>query len=75
MVAVSQRAMTQKRSAYDFEQVISRNSTILEAYKFLGDYQDLVPYGLNASIALKSGTRRSRSPTLTFNPTPWHIVF
>ena len=35
--------MTQKRSAYDFEQVISRNSTTLEAYKFLGDYHGLCP--------------------------------
>ena len=79
VVAVSRRAMTQKRSAYDFEQVISRNSTILEAYKFLGDYHGFVPYvGVGVSrerIGLEEWDAGNQLTDLTFNPTPWHIVF
>ena len=79
VVAVSQRAMTQKRSAYDFEQVISRNSTILEAYKFLGDYHGFVPYvGVGVSrerIGLEEWDAGEQLTDLTFDPTPWHIVF
>ena len=79
VVAVSQRAMTQKRSAYDFEQVISRNSTILEAYKFLGDYHGFVPYvGVGVSrerIGLEEWDAGNQLTDLTFDPTPWHIVF
>ena len=45
VVALSRRAMTQKRSAYDFEQVISRKSTILEAYKFLATTTGWLTWG------------------------------
>ena len=79
VMAVSQRAMTQKRSAYDFEQVISRNSTILEAYKFLGDYHGFVPYlGVGVSrerIDLEEWDAGDEITDVSYDPTPWHVVF
>ncbi|MEO1517563.1 MAG: hypothetical protein AAFV95_21245 [Bacteroidota bacterium] len=44
VTALSFRPMTQKREAYGFEQTINRNSLILEAYQFLGDYHGFAPY-------------------------------
>ncbi|WNJ19087.1 hypothetical protein [Pontibacter sp. G13] len=50
ITAASFRAMAQKRSAFDYEQAISRKSVVLECYKFLGDYHGFVPYlGLGLS--------------------------
>ena len=79
VVAVSQRTMTQKRSAYDFEQVIARNSTILEAYKFLGDYHGFVPYlgaGISRErIGLEEWEAGDQITDVSFDPTPWYMVF
>ena len=79
VVAVSQRTMTQKRSAYDFEQVITRNSTILEAYKFFGDYHGFVPYlgaGISRErIGLEEWEAGDQITDVSFDPTPWYMVF
>ena len=44
ITAFSMRPINQKRSAYDFEQQLSRQSIILETYKYLADYHGFVPY-------------------------------
>jgi len=50
ITAISFRPITQRRSAFGFEQKISRKSVNLETYKFLGDYHGFVPYlGLGLS--------------------------
>ncbi|MEM8890435.1 MAG: hypothetical protein AAGD28_20835 [Bacteroidota bacterium] len=50
ITALSFRPMSQRRSAFDFDQQINRRSLILEAYKFVGDYHGFVPYfGLGLS--------------------------
>ena len=44
ITAFSMRPINQKRSAYDFEHQLSRQSIILETYKYLADYHGFVPY-------------------------------
>lgn len=44
ITAFSMRPINQKRSAYDYEHQLSRQSIILETYKFLADYHGFVPY-------------------------------
>ncbi len=44
ITALSFRPINQEREAYNFSQNINRNSFILEAYKFVGDYHGFVPY-------------------------------
>ena len=44
ITAFSMRPINQKRSAYDYEHQLSRQSIILETYKYLADYHGFVPY-------------------------------
>ena len=44
ITAFSMRPINQKRSAFDYEHQLSRQSIILETYKFLADYHGFVPY-------------------------------
>jgi len=44
ITALSFRPMSQSRNAYGFDQKITRNSILLEAYKFIADYHGFVPY-------------------------------
>jgi len=44
ITAFSFRPISQKRSAYGFEQIIKRNSLNFETYKYLWDYHGFVPY-------------------------------
>ncbi len=44
ITALSYRPIKQNRISYGFEQEINRTSLILEAYKFLMDYNGFVPY-------------------------------
>lgn len=50
ITALSFRPINQKRKAYGFEQVLSRKSVNVEAYKFAFDYHGFAPYfGLGLS--------------------------
>ena len=79
ITAFSFRPINQTRSAFGFEQKISRISINLETYKFFGDYHGFVPYlgfGLsheNIKISESdNGTNTPNSTHITFSP---NIVF
>ena len=79
ITAISFRPITQKRSAFGFEQKISRKSINLEAYKFFGDYHGFVPYlGLGLShenIKISESDNGTNTPISTINKLSPNIVF
>lgn len=63
ITAFSMRPINQKRSAYDYEHQLSRQSIILETYKFLADYHGFVPYvGLGMGYEKLEFTETNRDP-------------
>jgi hypothetical protein len=63
IAAFSMRPINQKRSAYDYEHQLSRQSIILETYKFLADYHGFVPYvGLGMGYEKLEFTETNRDP-------------
>lgn len=79
ITAISFRPITQRRSAFGFEQKISRKSVNLETYKFFGDYHGFVPYlGLGLSyehIKIYESDNGIDIPTTTINTFSPNIVF
>ena len=79
VTAASFRTFTQRRSAYDYEHSIGRQSLNFEVYKFLIDYHGFVPY-LGAGVSSEqlslsqndNGTSFGPSTASTFSP---NIVF
>ena len=63
ITAFSMRPINQKRSAYDYEHQLSRQSIILETYKFLADYHGFVPYvGLGMGYEKLEFTETNNDP-------------
>jgi len=79
ITALSFRPITQKRSAFGFEQKISRKSINFESYKFFGDYHGFVPYlGLGLSyehIEISESDNGVEIPTSTIDTFSPNIVF
>lgn len=79
ITAISFRPITQKRSAFGFEQKISRKSINLEIYKFFGDYHGFVPYlgfGLShENIKISESDNGINTPNSTHNTFSPNIVF
>ena len=63
ITAFSMRPINQKRSAYDYEHQLSRQSIILETYKYLADYHGFVPYvGLGMGYEKLEFTETNNDP-------------
>ena len=79
LVAVSQRRMVQRRSAYNRALNIDRQSTVLEAYKFVGDYHGFVPYvGVGVGVERLDLEEREGDVVVsegTYVDMPWYLVF
>jgi outer membrane protein W len=79
IAAISFRPITQKRSAFGFEQTISRKSLNLETYKFFGDYHGFVPFaGLGLSyenIKVSESNNGIVTPPSTINMFSPNFVF
>jgi len=79
ITALSFRPITQKRSAFGFEQKISRKSINFESYKFFGDYHGFVPYlGLGLSyehIEISESDNGVEIPNSTIDTFSPNIVF
>ena len=79
LVAVSRRRMVQRRSAYNRALNIDRQSTALEAYKFVGDYHGFVPYvGLGVGMERMDLEEREGDVVVsegTYVDMPWYLVF
>ena len=79
LVAVSQRRMVQRRSAYNRALDIQRESTVLEAYKFMGDYHGFVPY-VGIGLGMERMDLETREGDIvvskdTYEDMPWYFVF
>ena len=79
LTALSFRPITQKRSAFGFEQKIVRKSVNFEVYKFIIDYHGFVPYvGLGLSyehIKLSESDNGIDAFPTTINKLSSNIVF
>ena len=79
LVAVSQRRMVQRRSAYNRDLNIDRQSTVLETYKFVGDYHGFVPYvGFGVGVERMDLEERDGDVVVsegTYVDMPWYLVF
>ena len=79
LVAVSQRRMVQRRSAYNRDLNIDRQRTVLETYKFVGDYHGFVPYvGFGVGVERMDLEEREGDVVVsegTYMDMPWYLVF
>ena len=79
LVAVSRRRMVQRRSAFNRALDIDRQSTVLETYKFTGDYHGFVPYfGFGVGVERMDLEEREGDVVVsegTYVDMPWYLVF
>ena len=71
--------MVQRRSAYNRALNIDRQSTVLETYKFVGDYHGFVPYvGVGVGMERMDLEEREGDVVVsegTYVDMPWYLVF